>query len=120
MPAANEGAAVVPSGVETRLNAPLPMKAGARYMGSVVVTTNVESWAASETVRNKNDVASEKVGAERAARLQVWIAGPRAIGAEVVALRHTQRQSEAGDGEETGNSEAVREGTARVGCMTAV
>ena len=61
MPAANEGAAVVPSGAETRLNAPLPMKAGARYVGSLVVTTNVESWADNEIVTKKNSEPATEI-----------------------------------------------------------
>src|SRR5437867_6469532 len=71
---------MVPRGDETRLNEPLPMKAGVRYVGSAVARTNVESWADSETARaNSSAAANENVGAQRAAPLPLRTAGPRPL-----------------------------------------
>src|SRR5689334_23517193 len=90
------------------------MKAGARYVGSVVETMKVESWAARATVRNNNDVATEKVGAQRAAPLPVGITGPRAIGSELVPHRHHQRPRQNRTGEEQAARKPADQAQARV------
>src|SRR5437667_2152318 len=86
------------------------MKAGARYAGSVVLRTNVESWADSETdSRNSNEPATEITRSRMAGSPSLTRRSRRVARSELVAQRHHQRPRQNRPREEQAARATVRE-----------
>src|SRR6266511_466667 len=114
-PAANDSAGAVPRGDPTRLKAPLPKKAGMRYVGSVVARTNVVSWADAERTRRKrSEPATGRTRSPMAGSPNFTRRSPRWPRLESVPHRHQQCPRQDRTREEQVARQPAHEAQARV------